>query len=153
MIRKALFDQPSKTSPEEKLGRLEAVKATIMSMLEDLRVLSLDPDCDVEALSSALTDIEKELRFLRQSFMLSGVATTTENADEDFSPYTKDGRKKLILCVELKRFFESQTEAHRETGVNAGNIYLVLTGKNRTAGGYHWMYIDPDIIKFKEKRQ
>lgn len=141
-----IFGKQPITSPDEKAGRLEATKATILSMLEELRALSFDPECDEEALSSALSEIDAEVTLLKRSLMVSGIATQAENAEEGFSPYTKDGERKLILCVELKRFFDSQSEAHRETGVNSGGIGLALRGINRTAGGYHWMYIDPGIL-------
>lgn len=149
---RTIFGKQPITSPEEKAGRLEATKATIMSMLEDLRALSFDPDCDEKALSSALSEIDAEVTLLKRSLMVSGIAVQSENTEEDYSAYTQDGRKKLILCVELKRFFETQTEAHKETGVNAGNLNQALRGILRTAGGYHWMYINPDIIKRKDER-
>ena len=49
---------------------------------------------------------------------------------------------KPILCVELNRVFQSALEAERETGVANTNIGYVCRNKRKTAGGYHWQYIE-----------
>ena len=45
-----------------------------------------------------------------------------------------------VYCVELDMYFETVTEAGKYIGRACGNISAVLTGKNKTCGGYHWMY-------------
>jgi group I intron endonuclease len=49
------------------------------------------------------------------------------------SQYTKDN----ILVKE----YCSIAEAHRTSGVKKSNIQMVLSGKNKTAGGFIWKYI------------
>ena len=45
-----------------------------------------------------------------------------------------------VYCVELDMYFETVTEAGKYIGRACGNISAVLTGRNKTCGGYHWMY-------------
>lgn len=52
---------------------------------------------------------------------------------------------KRVLCIETGEIYNSVKEASRQTGVNETSI-TGLCGKNskklKTAGGYHWKYID-----------
>ena len=52
------------------------------------------------------------------------------------------GRPKRVYCVELDMYFETVTEASEFVGRACGNISAVLTGRNKTCGGYHWMYAE-----------
>ena len=47
-----------------------------------------------------------------------------------------------IYCVELDMYFNSVTEAGDYVDCNDSNISSVLTGNNKTAGGYHWLYAE-----------
>lgn len=49
---------------------------------------------------------------------------------------------KKIICVETGEIYESAMEAYRCTNINNGSISHVLNGRAKTAGGYHWRYID-----------
>ena len=123
------------------------ITEAISFYLRALRQLAETENCDEEALHNAVAEISKDLSITKQALMLSGLSMGSTNKNEDFEPLTKDGKPKRILCVELKMLFDNPSEAHRLTGVNSGNIYQALTGKIRTAGGYHWMYIDPELTK------
>lgn len=48
--------------------------------------------------------------------------------------------KKKVVCIETGYIYESIAEAKRITGI--GNICSVLKGNRKTAGGYHWEYVD-----------
>ena len=52
----------------------------------------------------------------------------------------KDQSKK-VLCVETGGVFESIMEASRKTGVDFSSISKVCLGKLKTAGGYHWKFL------------
>lgn len=124
------------------------ITEAISFYLRALRQLADSENCDEESLHNAVAEISKDLSITKQALMLSGLSISSgSTVNEDFEPLTKDGKPKRILCVELKMFFDNPTEAHRLTGVNSGNIYQALTGKVRTAGGYHWMYIDPELAQ------
>ena len=43
-----------------------------------------------------------------------------------------------IRCVETGEIYESQAAAARAIGIHRYGINNVLTGKQKTAGGYHW---------------
>lgn len=53
-----------------------------------------------------------------------------------------DKRKRAIQCLELKKIFESASEASRQTGVCRPNITKCCQGELKTAGGYHWDYLE-----------
>jgi len=45
---------------------------------------------------------------------------------------------KSIICKETAREYQSISSASRETGIPLSSISLVLSGRYKTAGGYHW---------------
>ena len=47
---------------------------------------------------------------------------------------------KKVLCIELNRIFDSEKHAERELGIGVSRISECCSGKNKTAGGYHWRY-------------
>lgn len=44
-----------------------------------------------------------------------------------------------VQCVELNRIFNSATEASKELNISAPSIRRVVRGKQKTAGGFHWI--------------
>ena len=60
--------------------------------------------------------------------------------------YGKNGklnhRSKSVLCIELNRIFGSTMEAQRELGIPQSNISACCNGKYKSAGGYHWKFIE-----------
>lgn len=55
---------------------------------------------------------------------------------------SKNPRAKKVLCVETGQVFDYIKDAEVKTGVNAKNIGACCNGKRKTAGGYHWMYLE-----------
>lgn len=49
--------------------------------------------------------------------------------------------KKRVKCVELNKFFNSVKEAADFAQISDTGISHCLHGKQKTAGGYHWIYI------------
>lgn len=56
---------------------------------------------------------------------------------------------KKVLCIELNRIFDSEKQAERELNIGVARISECCSGKNKTAGGYHWRYAD-EITKESE---
>ena len=50
--------------------------------------------------------------------------------------------EKRVKCVELNKEFKSLTEAAKYTNIKICSISACVTGKQKTAGGYHWEYVD-----------
>lgn len=50
--------------------------------------------------------------------------------------------KRPVLCVETGIIYESTAQATRELGIHNFAIRRVCYGQRKTAGGYHWKYID-----------
>lgn len=53
---------------------------------------------------------------------------------------TAEKRSKAIQCIETGVIYKSSTEASYITGISRTGIVSALTGKQKTAGNYHWMY-------------
>lgn len=54
----------------------------------------------------------------------------------------KNGRARRVICVETQVVYGSLREAHRDTGIKHGSISSACLGKSKTAGGYHWEYVE-----------
>lgn len=50
--------------------------------------------------------------------------------------------KRSVICVETDFVFDSIAEAARYTNVGPSGISNVLSGRCKTAGGYHWKYAE-----------
>lgn len=68
-------------------------------------------------------------------------------------PHTEERRKKIstsnigknnkaIFCEELNKVYPSVKIAGEALGILPNGISNCLTGRSRTAGGYHWRYVD-----------
>ena len=68
-------------------------------------------------------------------------ATRKENCNYEIHKDYK-GNLTKIRCVETGEVYESQAAAARETGIGRYNINNVITGKQKTAGGYHWERVE-----------
>ena len=53
-----------------------------------------------------------------------------------------NSRSKPIRCVETKEEFISIRECERITGIDKASLNRCLHGRQHTAGGYHWEYIN-----------
>ena len=51
-------------------------------------------------------------------------------------------RSKKVECIETHIIYTSTREAERLTGIGHGNISLVCNGKRKTAGKFHWRYVE-----------
>lgn len=52
-------------------------------------------------------------------------------------------RKKKVLCIELNKTFDSLEDARKHLGLkSSGHISQCCYGKRKTAGGYHWKYVE-----------
>ena len=54
---------------------------------------------------------------------------------------------KPIICLETKKIFPSVKAAAEEIGAGNSAISNVLKGRTKTAGGFHWKYIEDEINK------
>lgn len=50
-----------------------------------------------------------------------------------------------IICLETGVYFISSKQASEEMGISRSSISCALNGKQKTAGGYHWIFSD-DVI-------
>lgn len=45
-----------------------------------------------------------------------------------------------VMCVETGEVFNSASQVYKE--IKIGNVYNVCMGKYKTAGGFHWKFVD-----------
>ena len=50
-----------------------------------------------------------------------------------------------IICLETGVYFISAKQASEEMGISRSSLSCALRGKQKTAGGYHWIFSD-DVI-------
>lgn len=64
--------------------------------------------------------------------------------EEKNNSHRNIGKKygKRVICVELNETFASEMEAGRKLNIDNANIGGVCKGKRKTAGGYHWKYVE-----------
>lgn len=53
---------------------------------------------------------------------------------------------KPVRCIETRISYPSVTQAAKDTGAATSNICKACNEKHRTSGGYHWEYVEDDII-------
>lgn len=54
----------------------------------------------------------------------------------------KSGTEKKVICIETQKIYESLKEAEKDCTVTASCISHCCRGKIKTAGGYHWKFIE-----------
>lgn len=50
-----------------------------------------------------------------------------------------------VICLETGVYFISAKQASEEMGISRSSLSCALSGKQKTAGGYHWIFSD-DVI-------
>ncbi|MBR1728820.1 MAG: hypothetical protein IJ728_04780, partial [Selenomonadaceae bacterium] len=61
-----------------------------------------------------------------------------------FSPETLAKKSKPVKCVETGEIFPSIRAAAESCNVASSNMTMLLHGKGRTLGGFHWIFYDPE---------
>ena len=57
-----------------------------------------------------------------------------------------DALSKPVYCEELNRVFKGGSAAARELGIRQAGISNCCRGKAKTAGGYHFRFVNPDYM-------
>ena len=57
----------------------------------------------------------------------------------------KSYRARKVVCVETGKTYPCIKDAYRETGINFSSISKCCVGKAKTAGGYHWNYVEKEV--------
>lgn len=56
-----------------------------------------------------------------------------------------------IICIETNEIYYSMKEAKRKTGINDATIGRACRNPEKTAGGYHWRFLEKDYFKKLEE--
>ena len=54
----------------------------------------------------------------------------------------KTSKRKKVICIETQIIYESVTHASKETGIHNASISKACNGKQTSAGGYHWKFVE-----------
>ena len=57
-------------------------------------------------------------------------------------PYCNKTFGVSVQCIETGKIYTNLTEAKQDTGLTKANILQCCAGRNKTAGGYHWKYVE-----------
>ena len=89
-------------------------------------------------------DYRKKIINGRQTMWHEASQETKEKMLANLDHSGKNGkiRSKKVECIETKEIYASTREAERITGIKHNNISQVCTGKRKTAGRYHWRYVE-----------
>lgn len=60
--------------------------------------------------------------------------------------FTARTNNKKVKCVELNKIYNSTKEASDELGFSRNAVSLCCRGYSNTCGGYHWEYINTEVI-------
>lgn len=71
--------------------------------------------------------------------------TRKENCNNEGGNRNFNRRRLPVRCVETGEVYANQAEASRATGIGRYNISNCITGKQQTAGGYHWERIEENV--------
>lgn len=67
------------------------------------------------------------------------------HSDETKEKIRNSKKHTPVICIETNIIYRGQKEASRKTGVDQSSIWKCCNGKAKTAGGYHWEYVEKDI--------
>lgn len=78
---------------------------------------------------------------------LKGIVFSEEHKKKIANAMTgkKSSRAKAVLCIELNREFASSYDAEKELGISHACVLNVCKGKQKTAGGYHWCFVNKEV--------
>ena len=73
---------------------------------------------------------------------IKGLAKSHAKAVVNGGIATKKKMSKPVKCVETGMIYTSACEAERQTGIRNSSINNCCNGRYKTAGGFHWEFVD-----------
>lgn len=146
-------DLKEKHSIKRIIEKLKATEAAISSQI----IIDDESNDIVNAIKKIKsmenrTWTEEEINILKKYYPLEGTKCELRfNKSRDSQSKARElGIKcvkckckgKKVLCVETNQIYKSAIQAITQTGIK--NLDNVCRGKQKTAGGYHWKYIDEE---------
>ena len=108
--------------------------------------------------SGGLNNLHSEATKQRMSETRKGVSKTEEHKkaiSEGLKRYERTPEhnrnnqlaqhRKIVQCIETGIIYESLSDAERQTGILAETISRNCRGKQKSASGYHWRFIENGI--------
>lgn len=112
-------------------------------VFDNLAEASREADCDPSLIRAAIRR-KGTCRGLHWMYF-------DENSEADISLFPPDPRLVPVRCIETGAIFASIKEAALFAGVRQSNISAVVRHRQKTAGGYHWEYVDSDDTREEKK--
>lgn len=75
---------------------------------------------------------------------LHAVRTLGKGSSMEHLVKMSEVNKKPVLCVETDVMYSSRRDAEKHTGISHTSISKCITGKYKTAGGFHWKEVPND---------
>lgn len=61
---------------------------------------------------------------------------------ENVNKAAVEAHRKRVKCVETNAIYSSQVDAEKETGISRKRISACLNGRQKTAGGFQWEFVN-----------
>lgn len=68
--------------------------------------------------------------------------THTKEKMAKITQLAAQANRRHVVCCETGDVYQSISAASKATGINRGNISNCVCGRYKTAGGYHWKYLE-----------
>ena len=88
-------------------------------------------------------ETREKLRIARKAFI---VPDSMRQKIKDNHAGGKHPRARAVLCIELNRIFACTRAVDRELGIAHQHVSKCCKGLRKTAGGYHWKYIEGEKL-------
>lgn len=87
--------------------------------------------------------LSKEEAQIKESELI--ILYKTYLAESGYNKYQGKAKlksKRKILCIELDKAYKSTVQASKDLHIDSSSIAKCCRGERKTAGGYHWKYIE-----------
>ena len=140
------------------LSNLTLEEANIQEEMIIKQYDATNPQKGFNLKSGGLNNLHSEATKQRMSETRKGVSKTEEHKkaiSEGLKRYERTPEhnrnnqlaqhRKIVQCIETGIIYESLSDAERQTGILAETISRNCRGKQKSASGYHWRFIENGI--------
>lgn len=127
----------------------DEIKKKISEALQG-RVCSEETKAKISASQKGKPSPKKGTKMTEEQRKKNSEAHIGQKAWNKGRPWSKEEKAKCngkpVHCVELSKTYRTAHEAGRDLNINFSSICSCVKGRRKTAGGYHWIRGDPEVL-------